>query len=131
MGRHLTAFMLGAGLVAGTPALADEVAVFSTKTAVLALTPDDMEDAAPQFGGEGAGLSFILAPAASKAFADLTESSVGQMMTLTICGDVLVEAVIRGRLEGRGYVALDSLGDANWYASRMTGEAPCDGTRDN
>ncbi len=131
MVRHLTAFLIFAGLVVGTSAIADEVVVFSTKSGVLALTPDDVEDAAPQFGGEGAGLNFILAPAASKAFADLTESSVGQLMTLTICGYVLVEAVIRERLEGRGYVALDSLGDATWYASRMTGEAPCDGPRDN
>lgn len=131
MGRHFSALLLAAGLVTVTPALADEVVVFSTKTAVLALSPNDVEDAAPQFGGEGAGLSFILAPAASKAFADLTEQSLGQVMTLTVCGDVLVEAVIRERLEGRGYVALDSLGDATWYASRMTGDAPCDGTRDN
>ena len=131
MGRHLTVFLLAIGLVAGTSAIADEVVVFSTKSGVLALTPDDVEDAAPQFGGEGAGLSFILAPAASKDFADLTENSVGQMMTLTVCGDVLVEAVIRGRLEGRGYVALDSLRDATWYAPRMTGDAPCDGPRGN
>ena len=131
MGCHLTALLLAAGLVAGTSAIADEVVVFSTKSGVLALTPDDVEDAAPQFGGEGAGLSFILAPAASEAFADLTERSVGQLMTLAVCGDVLVEAVIRERLEGRGYLALDSLAEAHWYASRMTGEAPCDGTRDN
>ena len=93
-----------------------------------ALVPDQVEEAAPQFGCNGAGLRFVLAPEASSAFADLTERAVGQMMTLTVCGDVLVEAVIRGRLEGRGYVALDSLGEATWYAARMTGKEPCHGS---
>ena len=129
--KHLFALFASAGLAIGTWALAEDVVVFATKAGALALSPEDITDAAPQFGETGAGLNFILAPTAAKAFADLTGDSIGQMMTLTICGDILVEAVIRDRLEGRGYVALDSLGDATWYASRMTGEASCDGPRED
>ncbi|WP_333711980.1 SecDF P1 head subdomain-containing protein [Yoonia sp.] len=129
MGHHLIALLVGACLVTGASALADEVVVFSTNTAALALSPDDVEAATRQSDTEGAGLSFRLAPAASRDFADLTAGAIGQLMTLTVCGEVLVEAVIRERLEGRGYVAFDTLAEAHWYASRMTGETPCDGPR--
>ena len=59
------------------------------------------------------------------AFSDLTGRNIGSALSLFVCGDELVTAIIRARLEGAGQVALDSLGSATFYAARMTGEKPC------
>ena len=107
-------------------AVADEVVVFRSDEDTLVLTAADFADAQPQFGDQGPGLSFLLAPDASKAFANLTEASIGQTLSMIVCGEVLIEAVIQSRLEGRGAIAMDSLSEATWFAARMRGDAPCE-----
>ncbi len=89
------------------------------------LTAEDVIEANPQFSNNVPGFSFWLSPAAGAVFADLTSRHIGKMLTLTVCGDELVTATLRSRLAGGGYVALDSLGSAVYYADRMTGERPC------
>lgn len=112
-------------------AIAEPVTVFTTQSGTLSLTPKDMADAAPLFGAQGPGLAFRLRPEAARAFGELTEASIGQVMSLHVCGDLLIEAVVQMRMVGNGQVALDSLGDANWYAARMRGDEPCDKPAEN
>ena len=94
--------MLLAASGSAIPAVAEVVTEFATKSGTLVLTADDMADASPQFGPDGPGLAFQLQPEASETFADLTEASVGQTMSLRVCGDLLIEAMVRGRLAGAG-----------------------------
>ena len=91
----------------------------------LRLSPGDVSAAKPLFGEDGSGLSFVLTPEAGAAFSDLTGRNIGSALSLFVCGDELVTAIIRARLQGAGQVALDSLGSATFYAARMTGEKPC------
>jgi preprotein translocase subunit SecD len=115
--------------VALSPAQADEsdtaVILFRVAGEDLRLSPEDVSEAKPLFGEQGAGLSFLLTPEAGAAFSDLTGRNIGSDLSLLVCGDELVTANIRARLEGAGQVALDSLGSAVFYAARMTGETPC------
>jgi preprotein translocase subunit SecD len=113
-------------LDAGDPVPADAVAVFRTGSEALAMSPCDISEASPQFGEDGAGLSFRLSPDAGAAFSELTGRAVGEELSLYVCDTLLVAAVVRDRLDGNGYVALESLGSAVFYAARMTGEKPCD-----
>jgi preprotein translocase subunit SecD len=112
-------------LSAGDPVPGDAVAVFRTGSEALAMGPGDVTEASPQFGEDGAGLRFRLSPEAGAVFSDLTGRSIGKELTLFVCDTLLVSAVVRDRLDGNGYVALESLGSAVFYASRMTGEKPC------
>ncbi|WP_413717593.1 hypothetical protein [Silicimonas sp. MF1-12-2] len=102
------------------------VAEFRVGGTRLVLVAGDIAEAAPSFGQNTPGLDFRLAPDAGRLFADLTEGAIGQEMSLDICGDTLVTATIRERLDGAGHVAFESLGEAVFYATRLTGEITCD-----
>ena len=111
----------------GSPTLAEEVVIarFETATERLPITVEDMADAAPLFGDQGAGLALELSPEAGAAFADMTERTAGTTLSFYVCDTLLVSAVIQGRLSGRGQVAMESLGEATYYARVLNGEISC------
>ena len=108
-------------VLAGDPVIAR----FETDGEILEITAADVSEAAPLFGDQGPGLAFELAPDAGVEFADLTERAKGQTLTFSVCGEVLVRAVVQERISGRGQVGLDSLGEANFYARVLNGEISC------
>ena len=114
------------GQMAGGAAWAEDVLAFETKAGALTFSADDIAEAAPQFGAQGAGLMFALNKGPAAAFTALTEASVGQRLTMLICGEVVVSAVLQERLSGTASVPLESLGEATWFAARLSGEEPCD-----
>lgn len=124
---------MGAGLVAlifaalPGPARADEpvVARFMAGDEDLALAASDFADAAPMFFETGPGLFFQLSTEAEARFADLTGRGIGTRMSFHICEEPVVEAIIQGRLSGRGQVAVADEAQAMRYARILRGEIPC------
>ena len=123
--RALSWLPLAFGL-AGSAATADTVAEFITPGGTLSVLPEDVHDAVAQLETQGPTLWFRLGPDASVDMAALTSASIGQMLTLKVCGELVVEVRVQERITGSGMVTLDSMDDASRYADRMRGDAPCD-----
>ena len=111
----------------GWPALAGDaiIARFETATGFLEITAADVAEAAPLSGEQGAGLAFELSREAGAAFADLTDRATGDLLTVSVCDEVLARAVVQGRLSGRGQVQVESLAEASRFARVLNGEISC------
>lgn len=84
-----------------------------------------LEDVAPYAVEGGHAVIFRLNDADGAAFSALTGRLIGEVLTMSICGDVVAQPVVRDRLSGSGVVPVADLETAVAYVLALKGEAPC------
>ena len=83
-------------------------------------------DAAPMLRQAQVVLKFRLSEEASVAFGDFTGALLGQDLTISLCNQVLVEAVVQSRIDsGQGVITMIDDTTAEDMAAVLRGEADC------
>ncbi|MBF9031331.1 hypothetical protein HKCCE3408_13085 [Rhodobacterales bacterium HKCCE3408] len=102
---------------------------FATDTAQVTFAPQDIAEAAPLFGDGGPSLRLRLTGPATRALYAFSLQSLGQSVSLSVCGETLFPALLPRPIEsGEVAVPVESLGSATWYARVLSGEFPCTGS---
>lgn len=108
-------------LAISTPAFAGELVLKVPDETLIA----EVADAEAIFMHGNPSVLFSLAQDAALAMADLTGAMVGETLTLSLCGEVLVSATVRERIAGRGIINLPSIEAAIATADVLNGDADC------
>lgn len=101
---------------------------FSSLSGSMALSAREITEAKPVFDNGAAGITLRLSDAAAGEFGTLTARSVGEVMTLSVCGDDLLSATVQAPIES-GMIGVTTQGPeiAARYARVLGGEIGCDG----
>lgn len=108
------------------PAVAEEASiVFEGGGERLKIEGTALEDVALYAVEGGHSVVFRLNEEDGAAFSALTGRLIGQVLTLSICGEVLAKPVVRDQISGTGIVPVSDLETALAYVFALKGEAPC------
>lgn len=98
----------------------------ASSDATLSVSRVEIADASilhdPEFS-----VSFILKGKAADAMADLTGNAIGEAVSFSVCGRILAEPIVQGRLSGTGLLVLESRDEAIRVAEILRGERRCPG----
>lgn len=110
-----------AGSLAGTFAGAGELVLAGSGETLTA----QVAEAEAIFVHGRPSVRFALEAAAAGAMAELTGRTVGQDLTVSLCGHALIRATVRERISGRGIVNLPTTEAAFAVAEVLNGKADC------
>ena len=114
----------GAALVAlflALPAAAENLSLSAGTTTLLV----EVDQIAPVFMHGRPSVQLSLTDTSGLAMADLTESMIGEMLTVSLCDVPLLQAVVRARLEGRAIINMPSIESAIAVTEVVNGETTC------
>ena len=94
--------------------------------AILSVSPAQIADASPSFD-PSYSVRFALRHEAAATMAELTGGAIGEVISIGVCGEVLVEPVVRDQLFGVGLLTVDSREEAVRVAEILRGERRCPG----
>ena len=98
---------------------------FRTNGETLVFGSEDITDARPDIGPNGASVLLRLAETAELAFSELTARSIGSEVTVLVCGRVIARVVIQEQLGGAGILPANGIEDADLLAERLRGDTDC------
>jgi hypothetical protein len=127
MAARLPAGVVLAGLVLAQPLAGATLLTLRAGDRTLEVAPSGIADMDISESGGITDVFLRLMPRPAEALADLTDDRMGQRLALSVCGEVVMEAEIRGRNDsGTIYLAGTTMVRAEAMRALWHGRASCD-----
>lgn len=115
---------MAALIFSASPLFAAEI-VFEGDGERLVIQGEALKDVAPYAIEGGHSIIFRLSEEDGAAFGALTDKLIGRVLTMSICGEVVAEPLVRDRLSGSGIVPLPDAETAVAYTAALKGDTSC------
>ena len=117
-------FLLCVSLAFATPTWAEPKLVIAVGDETMEDTTGDVETAI-EMEGDNAELFLKFTPDVALAYANLTETHIGQEMEMLFCDKVIVRAIVRERAEGALILVPQEMETARQMERAFRGEYEC------